>query len=289
MKPWMTAALAVALGARPLPAQVLASEHGTVSQTVDGTTITIEYYRPVARGRTLFGGVVRWGEPWTPGANWATTIEVDRNVLLNGKPLPRGKYSIWMVPEQGDWTVRLNRNARLFHMNRPATADDQLSLRVKPEQGPHLEVLSWYFSAVMRDGAALRMHWGTTYIPLHIAVEPTRPVAYASVDRPAYVGKYFITFEEGRGPKAGAHVEIVQSGEGLRVLGNPIEPEYDAGFDLVPAGDRRFHPAYYQDGKFIGMEPAETLLFRIEGRRAVGFELLGREDRPIGHASLEKK
>ena len=54
-------------------AQAMASEKGSVIQTVDGTTITIEYYRPVARGRTPFPDVVHWGRMWTPGANWATT------------------------------------------------------------------------------------------------------------------------------------------------------------------------------------------------------------------------
>ena len=50
-----------------LSAQVRASEHGVVSQTVNGTTITIDYSRPVARGRdSLFGRVVHWGEVWTP-------------------------------------------------------------------------------------------------------------------------------------------------------------------------------------------------------------------------------
>src|SRR5206468_7050387 len=63
-------------------AQIHASEHFTLTQKVSTTTITMEGDRPVARGRKLFGpdGVVKWGEVWTPGANWATTMEVDRDV-----------------------------------------------------------------------------------------------------------------------------------------------------------------------------------------------------------------
>ena len=76
----------------------MASEKGSVTQTVDATTITIEYSRPVARGRNPFPDVVRWGRMWTPGANWATTFEVDKNVHLNGVDVPKGKYSVWMIP-----------------------------------------------------------------------------------------------------------------------------------------------------------------------------------------------
>lgn len=105
-------------------AQVRASEPGTVSQTVDGTTLTVVYSRPVARGRSpLFGGVVRWDQVWTPGANWATTLEVDKDVHLNGVLVPKGKYSVWIVPrENADWSVYLNENDRLFHTQRPDSA-----------------------------------------------------------------------------------------------------------------------------------------------------------------------
>ncbi len=62
------------------------SEHAVTAQTVAGTTITVEYYRPLARGRdSLFGKVVKWGDHWTPGANWATTIEVDHDVRRSGR------------------------------------------------------------------------------------------------------------------------------------------------------------------------------------------------------------
>jgi hypothetical protein len=75
----------------PGAAQIRASELGTVSQTIDGTTIAIEYSRPRARGRdSLFGGVVHWGEHWTPGANWATTFDVNHDIEVNGKPVPVG-------------------------------------------------------------------------------------------------------------------------------------------------------------------------------------------------------
>lgn len=108
-------------------AQVMASERGSVSQTVDGTTITIEYSRPVARGRTPFPDVVRYGRPWTPGANWATTLEVDKDVHINGNPLPKGKYSVWVIPGADEWTVTFNREARRFHTQKPNERDEQLA------------------------------------------------------------------------------------------------------------------------------------------------------------------
>src|SRR6478672_8530028 len=78
----LAAAIAVA-GSSRAGAQ-MASEKGSVTQSVDGTTITIEYYRPVARGRTPFPDVVHWGRMWTAGANWATTFDVDKPIRVNG-------------------------------------------------------------------------------------------------------------------------------------------------------------------------------------------------------------
>ena len=116
--------------------QALASPFATVSQKVDSTTITLEYYRPSVRGRAIFGRLVPWGTTWTPGSNWATTLEVDCDVRLEGHPLPRGKYSVWMIPAASPepWTVVLNRSARRFHVVRPETKDDELRFRVRRTQ-----------------------------------------------------------------------------------------------------------------------------------------------------------
>src|SRR5262245_42975996 len=101
-------------------AQVLASEKASVSQTVDGTKTTVSYHRPRARGRTnLFGSRVRWGEIWTPGANLATTLNVTKDVVLQGQPVPQGTYSVWIVVERGPWEMVLDKDTMLFHTQGP--------------------------------------------------------------------------------------------------------------------------------------------------------------------------
>ena len=137
-------ALLAILRAAPACAQGRLSERAGVSQTVAGTTIAVEYYRPVARGRgNLFGGVVQWGENCTPGANWATTVEVDHDVRVEGQPLPKGKYGLWIVVRPDTWTVSFHRRARRFHTDRPDSTDEALRLKVRPDSGPHTEVLTF--------------------------------------------------------------------------------------------------------------------------------------------------
>src|SRR6478672_10516615 len=99
----LTAAMA---SSRTMDAQLLASEPAEVTQTVDGTRITVSYSRPRARGRTgLFGTRIRDGEIWTAGANAATTLAVSKDVTINGQPVPKGKYSVWFAISRGDWEM----------------------------------------------------------------------------------------------------------------------------------------------------------------------------------------
>jgi hypothetical protein len=156
----------------PCAAQQMLSEHAATAQTVAGTTITVEYYRPQARGRDpLFGKVVTWGEHWTPGANWATTLEVDHDVGVNGARLPQGKYALWTVVQPDQWTVELRRQWHKFHVPPPTDSNDvQLRLTVKPENGPHTEMLTFDFPTVRPAATTLRFRWGTVVVQLEITV-----------------------------------------------------------------------------------------------------------------------
>lgn len=148
------------------------SQHGTVTQRVGHTEIAISYNRPVARARELFGGIVRWGAVWHPGADSATTIQFSRAVLVQGRPLAAGRYTLWTIPDSLQWTVIFSRAVNVFHVPYPGESLDVLRVTVSPEQGSHMEVLAYYFPVVGPDSAVLRLHWGTTIVPLHIRTTP---------------------------------------------------------------------------------------------------------------------
>jgi DUF2911 family protein len=149
--------------------QVPRSQHGAVSQRVSTTDISVSYNRPVARGRELFGVLVRWGRRWHPGADSATTISFSKDVTINGHALKAGSYTLWTIPEESKpWTVIFNRGTGVWHTNYPGDSLDALKLEVKADSGAYMESLAYYFPMVDADSAVLRMHWGTVIIPMMI-------------------------------------------------------------------------------------------------------------------------
>lgn len=147
------------------------SQHGSVAQRVSHTLIEIGYNRPVARGRVLFGALVKWDSVWHPGADSATVIRFDKDVQVAGRRLPRGEYSLWVIPRQrAPWTLIFNAQARVFHSPYPGPASDVLRVDIPPEAGAHMETMAWYFPVVGRDSTVLRLHWGETILPVHIRV-----------------------------------------------------------------------------------------------------------------------
>ncbi len=150
--------------------QVQASQSGSVSQTIANTELTITYDRPVARGRALFGGIVPYGEIWNPGANDATAITLSRAVTINGNRLDAGKYSIWAIPGEREWTVIFSRATDVFHQPYPGEEHDALRLTIAPTTGDYVETLAFYFPVVEKKDAELRLHWGETIVPFAITV-----------------------------------------------------------------------------------------------------------------------
>jgi len=151
------------------------SQRGSVSQTVAFTDIKIFYGRPVAHGRELFGHLVPWDSIWHPGADSATRVTFSRDVLLEGQKLKAGEYSLWLIPRATEpWTLIVSRKAHAFHKPYPGTAHDALRADVHPESGTNMESLAFYFPEVVKDSTVLRIHWGTTLVPVHIKA-PYRP------------------------------------------------------------------------------------------------------------------
>lgn len=70
--------------------------------------INVYYNRPFKKGRVIFGGLVPYGKTWRTGANEATVFETNKELMIGGKKLPKGKYSLWTVPNEQSWTVVFN-------------------------------------------------------------------------------------------------------------------------------------------------------------------------------------
>jgi len=151
------------------------SQRGSVTQMVAFTEISVTYGRPVARGRALFGALVPWDSVWHPGADSATRITFTHDVVLEGKPLRAGEYSLWLIPRATKpWTLIVSRAAHVFHKPYPGERFDVLRLDVTPEQVSPVESFAIYFPEVLRDEAVMRLHWGTTALALHIKA-PFKP------------------------------------------------------------------------------------------------------------------
>jgi hypothetical protein len=143
------------------------SQQASVTQALGATRIDVKYSRPSARGRELFGALVPWGRPWTPGADTATSITFSNAVRVNGQALAAGTYSIWMIPEAARWTVIFSSANPVWHLPYPS-GSDVLRVESTPRAGPHMELLTFYFPDVDGLTGELVMHWGTTVVPLRI-------------------------------------------------------------------------------------------------------------------------
>jgi hypothetical protein len=160
------ASLALGCGGRPA-GSIPKSQHARVEQRIGRVLVTIEYNRPVARRRHLFGGIVPYGAAWDPGADAASTITFDGDVELEGHPMPKGTYSIWAVPEPEKWTFILSHAAKVFHQPYPE-GKDALRLTLTPRTGAYMETLGFYFPMVDADSALLYLHWGETVAPVRL-------------------------------------------------------------------------------------------------------------------------
>ncbi len=82
-----------------------------VEGAVAGANIKINYSSPAVRGRQIWGNLVPLGEVWRAGANEATTFETDKDIKVQGEKLPKGKYSLFLIPNEGESTMIFNKIA----------------------------------------------------------------------------------------------------------------------------------------------------------------------------------
>ena len=101
--------------------------------------VMIKYHAPAVRGRTIWGGLVPYGEVWVTGAHSATTFEIDKDFTVAGKDIPAGKYALFTIPGQDKWTVIINRNWDQHLADDYDEKEDVIRLDVSPEQKENIQ------------------------------------------------------------------------------------------------------------------------------------------------------
>lgn len=111
--------------AKPSPA-------ATATGKIKDANITIKYSSPAVKGRTIWGGLEKYDVVWRAGANEATTFETDKDIMVEGKKLPAGTYSFFLLPRaSGTWTAIFNKEPKQWGAMKYEEAKDQLRVDVK--------------------------------------------------------------------------------------------------------------------------------------------------------------
>ncbi|MBW2962595.1 DUF2911 domain-containing protein [Mesonia aestuariivivens] len=84
------------------------SPEGTANYQQGSLKVEVFYNRPFKKGRAIFGELVPYGQVWRTGANEATTIEVNKDILVDGSRLKSGKYTLWTIPNKDSWKIIFN-------------------------------------------------------------------------------------------------------------------------------------------------------------------------------------
>jgi hypothetical protein len=268
---WFTLLVAVVQLPSPAAAQIRASELGSMSQVIDGTKISITYSRPRTRGRSpIFGTpIAHWGETWTPGANWATIIDVNKDITLNGRALPKGKYSVWMIlKERGDWTTVFEPDWHRFHMEPPDSNAKQIRVATRVDSAPFMDVLTWSMPEITASGGTLTMHWGTTRASLKVGVSPSLVVTLPEADARPYLGRYeYVEKGEGGATKTTAFI-VSYEDKTMKARWEPNDA-YMQTFAMIRVGPDIFAPGLYDKSGEIYEVLRPDMIFtfkRVNGR-----------------------
>lgn len=150
-------------------AQEKASPPATATGKVGDATVTINYSSPAVKGRTIWGDLVPYGEVWRAGANEATVFETDKDIKVEGKTLPAGKYSVFAQPGENEWTIIFNSETGQWGVKRGGVANrdpakDVLSVKVKPKKSANMNERLAY----VVDGKSFALRWENLEVPVSL-------------------------------------------------------------------------------------------------------------------------
>jgi hypothetical protein len=164
-RPWFVLASALILFASACTAQDKkpASPPGEASLKFDdGKTLTIQYSRPSMRGRKIFGDLVPYNQVWRTGANAATSMKTDADLVIGDVPVPAGSYTLYSLPSEGGWKLIINKQTGQWGTEYNQGQDlARIDMKVEKHSSP-VEEFTISLDKTGSNAAMLKLDWANT-------------------------------------------------------------------------------------------------------------------------------
>lgn len=149
-----------------------ASPAATVTQRIGLTDIQVNYNRPGAKGRVVFGKLVPYDHVWRTGANTATKISFSTPVKLNGTEVPAGTYELFTIPGKDEWTIIIHKNMSQWGAYAYDEKNDVARIKAKPVAiASAVETLAIGFNDLRDESATMNIAWEHVRVPVEITVD----------------------------------------------------------------------------------------------------------------------
>ena len=158
------------------------SQRASVTQRIGITDITVNYHRPLVKGRTIWGKVVPYGQVWRAGANENTTITFTDAVSVEGQKLEKGTYGLHMIPNQDQWIIAFSKINTAWGSFSYKESEDALRVTVKPQAAELQEALLYEIDQPTENSAVITMRWEKVAVPVKVSVD-TNSIVEASLQK----------------------------------------------------------------------------------------------------------
>ena len=139
-----------------------ASPHETIELLLNGKKVTISYGRPSMKGRKIVGGLVPYGEVWRTGADEATKLTTEADLMIGTLLVPKGSYALFTIPTEQGWKLIVNKKADQWGAFSYSNAEDlgRVDLKVSKTAKP----VEQFTMALTKAGAGglLKLEWENT-------------------------------------------------------------------------------------------------------------------------------
>lgn len=148
------------------------SPHTETMAMIGDAHIHIDYSSPGVRGRIIFGGLVGYNTIWQAGAHKATWIETNKDLIIDGKTLPAGKYGFFTIPSNDEWTIMINKNWDQHGKDEYDEKDDVIRFNVKSILSETtIEHLEYKVKKISDTEGAISLAWEKVLIDFNFTVK----------------------------------------------------------------------------------------------------------------------